>query len=107
MRLKQHSDQSVSRTSTDGSPSAETFNHHQSVGQPDESLRDGISHMLTEFIGVPRDRITISVAKGHVTLQGIVDSYYRKQLAQAAVLTVDGVTSVHNNISVVLRDDDS
>lgn len=103
MRVKQHPDGSLNQSSKHETLSAKAPNQNHCGGESDQALRAGISQALTEFIGIPRDCITISVLNGHVTLRGTVDSYYRKQLAQAAVMTVDGVASVQNGIRVIHR----
>ena len=79
----------------------------ESAGRSDQRLLERIDEALVDFIGVPRRDITISATGGHVILQGTVDSYYRKQLAQAAVMSVDGVESIHNEITVVGDDPSS
>jgi osmotically-inducible protein OsmY len=45
--------------------------------------------------------LKVSVDNGHVTLQGRVDQYYFKQLAQALAMSVDGVEAIDNQITVV------
>ena len=38
--------------------------------------------------------------QGHVTLRGVVRSYFQKQMAQEAVRRVDGVEEIHNELEV-------
>jgi osmotically-inducible protein OsmY len=37
---------------------------------------------------------------GHVILDGVVDSYYQKQMAQEVVRQIQGVRTVENNVRV-------
>ncbi len=45
--------------------------------------------------------ITCHVVAGEVTLEGDLDSYYQKQVAQAIAARVPGVVRVHNRIQVL------
>lgn len=47
--------------------------------------------------------ITCRVVAGEATLEGNLDSYYQKQVAQAIAARVPGVVRVHNLIQVVVR----
>jgi osmotically-inducible protein OsmY len=49
----------------------------------------------------PLRRITISVRERNVILEGHVPSYYLKQVAQSAVLSVSGIDRVLNDLEVV------
>jgi len=40
--------------------------------------------------------------QGHVTLRGVVRSYFQKQMAQEAVRRVDGVEEIHNELEVTV-----
>ena len=66
----------------------------------DEQLRQEV---LSAILGRERfllPRIDVNVANGHVVLCGRVGSYYCKQLAQVAAMSVDGVESVENVVVV-------
>lgn len=53
------------------------------------------------FISVPCD-VTLHVTPdGDVSLCGIVPSYYHKQKAQVAAMSVDGVRTVRNDLFVL------
>ena len=66
------------------------------------SLADAIRHVLNAR-GYPALRsIDVVVQRdGCVLLGGSVPAYYLKQYAQAAVLPLDGVQSLRNDIEVV------
>lgn len=38
--------------------------------------------------------------EGRVTLRGVVDSYYQKQMAQEALRRIDGVSQISNELVV-------
>jgi osmotically-inducible protein OsmY len=60
-----------------------------------ESIRQLQSH-----VGIPADRIQVTVQSGWLILEGTVDWQYQKSLAEAAVRNVDGVLGVSNSIEV-------
>lgn len=49
---------------------------------------------------MPADRITVTVEKGQITLDGTVDSRHQKEEAEALVRRLKGVTDVANRIRV-------
>jgi osmotically-inducible protein OsmY len=40
--------------------------------------------------------------QGHVTLRGVVRTYFQKQMAQEAIRRVDGVEEIHNELEVAV-----
>jgi osmotically-inducible protein OsmY len=64
-----------------------------------EIAREAVA-VLQSHIGIPADRIKISVRNGWVTLEGTVDWQYQKTLAESAVKKLRGVIGVTNNIEV-------
>jgi osmotically-inducible protein OsmY len=52
---------------------------------------------------VPTDRVTVSVAKGWLTLSGTLDWQYQKDAALRAVRDLTGVKGVTNNIAITPR----
>lgn len=52
---------------------------------------------------VPKDRVTITVANGWITLTGTLDWQYQKDAAQRAVRDLTGVKGVTNNIELKPR----
>ena len=52
------------------------------------------------FIAVPCNVVVDVSSQGHVTLSGIVPSYYLKQQAQVAALSVNRVCSLQNDLVV-------
>jgi osmotically-inducible protein OsmY len=50
------------------------------------------------YIG--KRNLRFETASGRVTLKGVVDSYYQKQMAQEAIRHVDGVHEIANELEV-------
>lgn len=69
-----------------------------------EHLTDQLHQSLRAtgyFVTIPCD-VTVHVdPAGHVALSGIVPSFFLKQKAQIAVMSVDGVNSLRNEIVVM------
>jgi osmotically-inducible protein OsmY len=54
-------------------------------------------------VAVPKDRITVAVSKGWVTLEGNVEWYYQRRAAEDAVRILSGVRGVTTKIEVTAR----
>jgi osmotically-inducible protein OsmY len=46
-------------------------------------------------------RLRFETDEGRVTLHGVVQSYFQKQMAQEAVRRIDGVEEIFNELEVV------
>ncbi len=46
-------------------------------------------------------RVQLRSENGRVTINGSVQSYFEKQMAQEALRNIDGVTSIENRLEVV------
>lgn len=66
----------------------------------DERLRARVSQALSATGHVRLRSLDVRVCDGHVTLGGRVPSWYSKQLAQTAALSVDGISSLRNDLDV-------
>jgi osmotically-inducible protein OsmY len=64
--------------------------------------RDAI-RALESHVSIPSDQIKVTVKNGKVTLEGMVDWEYQKELAQSAVKKLRGVAGVVNKIQVKPR----
>src|ERR1700737_3103695 len=64
-----------------------------------EIARDAVRE-LDSHVGIPADKIKVTVKNGWVTLEGTVDWKYQKTLAESAVKKLKGVIGVFNNIEV-------
>jgi len=70
-----------------------------SIRTDPEIARDAV-HELESHVGVPADRIKVTVKNGWLTLEGTVDWQYQKMLAESVVKKLKGVIGVTNNIQV-------
>ncbi|MCU1337993.1 MAG: Transport-associated protein [Bryobacterales bacterium] len=61
--------------------------------------RDAVRE-LASHVGIPDDRVKVSVKNGWVTLEGAVEWEYQKTLAESSVKGLKGVVGVTNNIQV-------
>ena len=55
---------------------------------------------LQSHIGIPADKIKVTVKNAWVTLEGTVEWQYQKTLAEASVKKLRGVVGVTNDIEV-------
>ncbi len=65
-------------------------------------------HILNEahksFAGSPHfagRNIQVDVHNGEVVLNGVVRTYYQKQLAQESIRSISGVGDIRNNLEVI------
>jgi len=64
-------------------------------------LNDRVLHELENHPHLLRQRVRCEQqADGQVTLRGVVNSYYQKQMAQEAIRRIDGVFSIANELQV-------
>jgi osmotically-inducible protein OsmY len=66
----------------------------------DPEIARSAVNALENNVGIPSDRITVTVRDGWVTLEGSVDWRYQKTVAESAVEKLRGVTSITNEIVV-------
>jgi osmotically-inducible protein OsmY len=66
----------------------------------DEELAKAVRSALKWDVLVPDERITTTVSKGNVTLQGSVDTWLQRADAERAVQQLTGVRNVFNQIIV-------
>jgi osmotically-inducible protein OsmY len=64
-----------------------------------EIARDAVQS-LESYVSLPADKIKVTVRNGWLTLEGTVDWYYQKTLAETAVKHLRGVVGITNNIEV-------
>ena len=77
----------------------------QPAAQTQEPRSDGqiemdVVHALDASPALKNDLITAATIQSEVTLSGTVSSQASKQLAESIASHVDGVTKVHNNLTV-------
>ena len=66
----------------------------------DADIARAAENALTWDIAVPSNQIKVSVEKGFLTLEGVVNWQFQKSAVGRAVSHLTGVTGVSNNISV-------
>jgi osmotically-inducible protein OsmY len=69
----------------------------------DEDIAAAVVKALQSHVGVPEDKIKVTVSKGWVKLEGEVEWGYQKDDAERAVRSLSGVTGVSNLIAVKPR----
>ena len=75
-------------------------NPNVSSQELDEQLRKRVTDALCASRYFPLRGISIIAHEGQVVLNGQVPTYYLKQLAQSATMSVQGVEALKNNIEV-------
>lgn len=89
------------RVHTHFTPSNSALDHEAGVNT--DELQTELWDVLraTGYFSGVRSKIIVDVGtNGHVLLRGTVPSYYHKQLAQVAVMSVAGVLSLQNDLVV-------
>lgn len=69
----------------------------------EDGLKRSLESALLASPHIPRHRIRIENSEGHVVVRGAVNSYYEKQMAQEAILRVEGVERLENQLEVHWR----
>lgn len=67
----------------------------------DAELQKAIEFILTLDKRIDASNITVSVNSGTVTLEGYVDVYWKKKIAEDKILNLNNVIEVVNNLNVV------
>lgn len=66
----------------------------------DKQLHNRVLETLHISGYLPLRKLSVIAHEGHVALHGRVPTYYLKQLAQCAAMSVRGVESIKNNVEV-------
>ena len=72
----------------------------EAPGDEDARIRNEVGACLTEDWYVDGTEITVSVADGEVTLDGVVENRAEKRLAEDCADSVPGVVDVRNNLRI-------
>lgn len=72
----------------------------EAPGDEDARIHSEVSACLTEDWYVDGTEITVSVADGEVTLEGVVENRAEKRLAEDCADSVEGVVDVRNNLRI-------
>ena len=66
----------------------------------DLQLAERVHSILQKNPHVPHRHLRFETNAGHVVIKGVVRSYYQKLMAQEALLRVEGVEQVDNQLEV-------
>jgi len=69
----------------------------------DRRLQEAVHRALADSNHPALTGAKVRIDRGRVQLNGLVPSYYTKQIANAAVLNVNGVKGLSNHLSVLPR----
>jgi osmotically-inducible protein OsmY len=64
------------------------------------TLADRVDSVITASPYLAGRSLRFETQEGRVTLKGVVNSYFQKQMAQEAVRKVDGVVEIENELEV-------
>lgn len=64
------------------------------------TLESRVQHALASNPHLPKRKFHFQAADGKIVLQGVVSSYYQKQMAQETLRTVEGVHEIENLLQV-------
>jgi hyperosmotically inducible protein len=88
-------------TTTTSSPTTANGYNNGTMRVDDSALTSNVQATLANTPGVNANEINVQSADGVVTLSGDVDSASAASNAVQAAQSVNGVTSVHNDLTVV------
>jgi osmotically-inducible protein OsmY len=74
-----------------------------SAQRTDADIAEAAARALEWDVNVPASKVTVTVSKGWVTLEGQVEWYYQREAAERDVRRLAGVTGVTNLIKVAPR----
>jgi osmotically-inducible protein OsmY len=66
----------------------------------DQALSERVTTALERSPYLSRRNLRFENSDGHVTIRGVVNTYYQKQMAQEVLRRIDGVSHVHNELEV-------
>jgi len=64
------------------------------------TIQDRLETVITTNPYLAQQKLKLEVERGRVTLRGVVNSFFQKQMAQEAVRHVDGVEEIDNELEV-------
>lgn len=64
------------------------------------------SEVIVRHPHLHQRQVFLRADKGHVVLQGRVKSFFEKQMAQEALRTIDGISTIDNQLVVSWQDED-
>ncbi len=64
------------------------------------TLAEQVQNAVVHHPHLKQRRVHFKTENGRVTLNGSVESYFEKQMAQEALRNIDGITSIENQLEV-------
>jgi len=68
--------------------------------QPTPPLSDRVLTALAKSSHLSNRTLRFETEEGRVTLRGVVNTYYQKQMAQESIRHLDGVEEIQNELEV-------
>ena len=68
---------------------------------PENTLVQRVQIAIESNPYVNRRNLRFETEKGRVTLRGVVNTYFQKQMAQEALRRVEGVDQIENDLEVI------
>ena len=66
----------------------------------DDILKNQVNLAISGNPYLTRQNLRFEMREGRVTLRGVVNSYFQKQMAQEAIRHLDGVREIENQLEV-------
>lgn len=66
----------------------------------DMQLADRAHRALRQNPHLPHARLRLHAQQGRITLEGVVRSFYQKQMAQESLRNLEGVSAIENQLEV-------
>lgn len=70
---------------------------------PDNTLVDRVQTAIDASPYLTGRKLRFETEAGRVTLRGVVDTYFQKQMAQEALRQVDGIEQIDNDLEVTWK----
>ena len=68
-----------------------------------DTIHDQLNDALKNSTYLAGRKLRLETHDGQVTLHGVVNSYFQKQMAQEALRDIDGITGIENQIEVAWK----
>jgi hypothetical protein len=76
------------------------FSQDQGMPPRQPTLMDRIDDVIQASPYLSGRNLRFEAQEGRVTLKGVVNTYFQKQMAQEALRKIDGVTAIDNELEV-------
>ncbi|MBS0207319.1 MAG: BON domain-containing protein [Planctomycetes bacterium] len=66
----------------------------------DQQLIDRATTAIVNNPHLPKRKVRLEARQGQITLKGVVNSFFQKQMAQEALRRIEGVRQIDNELEV-------